>query len=69
MHSFPNGSRSKESPCNARDTGNTGSVPGLRRSLQKEMGVEKAEEPEIKLTTFVGSQKKQGDSSEHLLLH
>ena len=44
MYSFPNSSRSKDSPCNARDTGNTGSIPGLRRSLQKEMDVEKAKE-------------------------
>ena len=44
VYSFRNGSRSKESPSNARNTGNMGSIPGLRRSLQKEMDVEKAKE-------------------------
>ena len=29
---FPNGSASKESACNAEDTGDTGSIPGSGRS-------------------------------------
>ena len=32
------------------------------------LGIEMAEEPEIKLTTFVGSERKQGNSRKHLLL-
>ena len=34
---FPNGSAGKESICNAGDTGDVGSIPGLGRSLEKEM--------------------------------
>ena len=30
--SFPNGSAGQESACNAGDTGDTGSIPGLRTS-------------------------------------
>ena len=29
---FPDGSEDKKSACNARDTGDSGSIPGLRRS-------------------------------------
>ena len=32
------------------------------------LDLEKAEEPEIKLPTYAGSQKKQGSSKKHLLL-
>ena len=34
---FPNCSVGKESACNAGDPGASGSVPGLGRSLEKEM--------------------------------
>ena len=34
---FPDDSSGKESACNAGDTGNVGSIPGLERSLEKEM--------------------------------
>ena len=36
MRDFPDGSEGKESACNAEDTGDTGSVPGLGKSLEKE---------------------------------
>ena len=62
MYSFPNSSRSKDSPCNARETGNTGSIPGLRRSLQKEMDVEKAKEKKKR-------QRNQRSNWHHLLDH
>ena len=29
---FPDGSEDKKSACNARDTGDSGLIPGLRRS-------------------------------------
>ena len=37
VRDFPDGSAGKESVCNAEDIGDTGSIPGLRRSLEKEM--------------------------------
>ena len=37
VRDFPDGSAGKESVCNAEDTGDTGSIPGLGRSLDKEM--------------------------------
>ena len=33
-----------------------------------QLGLEKADEPEIKLPTFAGSQKKQGNLKKNLLL-
>ena len=38
-HSFPGGSHSKEPACNAGDVRAPGSVPGLERSLEKEMAI------------------------------
>ena len=34
---FPDDSSGKESACNAGDTGDASSIPGLERSLEKEM--------------------------------
>ena len=35
---FPGGSVLKESACNTGDTGDTGSIPGLGRSIGEEHG-------------------------------
>ena len=34
---FPNGSAGEESSCNAGDTGDVGSIPGLEDPLEEEM--------------------------------
>ena len=37
MKGFPDGSEGKESVCNAGDTGDAGSIPGLGDPLEEEM--------------------------------